>query len=128
MNGLRYGSNSRTDVYLSPSSSSHSVIYKIIANVSTTATKRRRTNTVTIHSHANSSLLRQNTTENQEYFTNTLLTDVANQHTRWSKMYSKNCNRVLINDYNVIADKTFKVFLKYFSLKVTLCGKYVLQK
>jgi len=63
--------------------------------------------TVDILSHASSSLLRQNTTENQEYFTNMLFTDTANQHMRWSKMYSKNGNKISINESNVIVDKTF---------------------
>jgi hypothetical protein len=98
MNGLRSDSNSRADVYLSPSSSSLSVIYKIketrIANVTTTVTKRGRTNTIDIHSHAISSLLRQNTTENQEYFTSILFTVTANLHMRRNKMYSKHCNKI----------------------------------
>jgi len=33
-----------------------------------------------------------------------------------------------LKDYNIIADKTFKVFLKYFSLKMILSDKNVLHK
>jgi hypothetical protein len=39
-------------------------------------------------------LLRQNTTDNQEYFINMLLTDTANQRTRRSKIYLRNCNKI----------------------------------